>query len=62
MIRSAVPEEVQAQLGGLIGENVPLGRIGAPEDIAAGAPYLASDEASYVTGAELVIDGGYTAR
>ena len=62
MIRSAAPEEVQAQLGGMIGENVPLGRIGTAEDIAAGALYLVSDEASYVTGAELVIDGGYTAR
>lgn len=62
MIRSAVPEEVRAQLGGMIGENIPLGRIGTPEDIAAGALYLTSDDASYVTGAELVIDGGYTAR
>lgn len=40
----------------------PLGRIGAPEEIAYGALYLASDEASYVTGAELVIDGGMIAR
>ncbi|MBM3959984.1 MAG: glucose 1-dehydrogenase [SAR202 cluster bacterium] len=40
----------------------PLGRVGQPEDIAAGALYLASDESSWVTGAELVIDGGYTAR
>ena len=62
MIRSAAPEEMQAQLGDMIGENVPLGRIGTAEDIAAGALYLVSDEASYVTGAELVIDGGYTAR
>ena len=62
MIRAAAPEEVQAQLGSMIGENVPLGRIGTADDIAAGALYLVSDEASYVTGAELVIDGGYTAR
>ncbi len=40
----------------------PLGRIGEPEDIAAGIVYLASDEAKFVTGSELVIDGGYTAR
>ncbi len=38
----------------------PLGRLGAPEDVAYGALYLASDEASFVTGASLVIDGGYT--
>ena len=40
----------------------PLGRIGEPDDIAWGAVYLASDEARFVTGSELVIDGGYTAR
>jgi NAD(P)-dependent dehydrogenase (short-subunit alcohol dehydrogenase family) len=40
----------------------PLGHVGDPDDIAWGAVYLASDEAKFVTGAELVIDGGYTAR
>ena len=40
----------------------PLGRIGEPDDIAWGAVYLASDESKFVTGSELVIDGGYTAR
>ena len=40
----------------------PLGHIGEPDDIAWGCVYLASDEAKFVTGAELVIDGGYTAR
>jgi NAD(P)-dependent dehydrogenase (short-subunit alcohol dehydrogenase family) len=40
----------------------PLGHLGEPEDIAMGVVYLASDEAKFVTGAELVIDGGYTAR
>lgn len=44
----------------LAGET-PLGRFAEPEEIAAGIVYLASPEASYVTGAELVIDGGYTA-
>ena len=42
--------------------RVPLGRIGTPEDVAYGVLYLASDEASYVTGSELVIDGGSTAE
>jgi NAD(P)-dependent dehydrogenase (short-subunit alcohol dehydrogenase family) len=40
----------------------PIGRIGRPEDVAYGILYLASDEASFVTGSELVIDGGYTAQ
>ncbi len=39
-----------------------LGRRGTPEDVAYGALYLASDEASFVTGSELVIDGGITAQ
>ncbi|HEX7111650.1 MAG TPA: glucose 1-dehydrogenase [Mizugakiibacter sp.] len=38
----------------------PLGHMGEPDDIAWGVVYLASDEARFVTGAELVIDGGYT--
>jgi NAD(P)-dependent dehydrogenase (short-subunit alcohol dehydrogenase family) len=40
----------------------PVGHLGEPDDIAWGAVYLASDEAKFVTGSELVIDGGYTAR
>jgi NAD(P)-dependent dehydrogenase (short-subunit alcohol dehydrogenase family) len=40
----------------------PLGRIGEPEEVAYGILYLASDESKFVTGSELVIDGGYTAR
>lgn len=40
----------------------PLGHVGAPDDIAWGVVYLASDEARFVTGSSLVIDGGYTAH
>ncbi|WP_284646508.1 SDR family NAD(P)-dependent oxidoreductase [Paenibacillus silviterrae] len=43
-------------------ERTPLPRFGTGEDIAFGVLYLASDEASYVTGTELVIDGGTTAK
>ena len=42
--------------------KTPLGRMGQPEDIAAGILYLASEESSFVTGSELVIDGGMTAQ
>lgn len=42
--------------------NTPLGHAGLPADIAAGIVYLASDESRYVTGSELVIDGGLSAR
>ncbi len=41
-----------------IADTIPLGRLGEPRDIAYGALYLASDEASFVTGIQLVIDGG----
>jgi NAD(P)-dependent dehydrogenase (short-subunit alcohol dehydrogenase family) len=40
----------------------PIGYVGEPDDTAYGILYLASDEAKFVTGSELVIDGGYTAR
>lgn len=42
--------------------RTPIGRLGKPEDVAFGVLYLASDESSFVTGAELVIDGGRTAE
>jgi 3(or 17)beta-hydroxysteroid dehydrogenase len=40
----------------------PIGHVGEPDDVAYGVLYLASDEAKFVTGTELVIDGGYTAQ
>ena len=43
-------------------ERIPLGRVGRPEEIAYGVLFLASDEASFVTGSELIIDGGRTAQ
>ena len=61
MIEQTLPELNEPMLD-LISQQVPLGRIGQPEDIALGVLYLASDESSYVTGTELIIDGGVTAR
>ncbi len=51
-------EETRAQLHA----RQPIGRMGRPEEIAPLALYLASDEAAYVTGAQMTIDGGLTAR
>ena len=51
------PDVVKTRL-----QATPLGRFGTPNDIAMGCLYLASDEAAWVTGSELVIDGGMTAN
>lgn len=51
------PDRVETLIG-----RVPLGRLGTAEEVAYGVLYLASDEASFVTGSELVIDGGRTAQ
>ena len=46
----------------LMVQSTPMGRLGLPGEVAAGIAYLASDDASFVTGSELYVDGGYTAR
>ena len=53
-IWETVPEDIQT---GLL-DVIPLGRIGAPEDVAKAVAFLASDEAAYITGHVLTVDGG----
>jgi NAD(P)-dependent dehydrogenase (short-subunit alcohol dehydrogenase family) len=61
MTESILPQDV-ALRADMMKAMCPLGRIGDPVEIARGALFLASDEASYVTGAALVMDGGLSAR
>lgn len=53
------PEGVEAQLED-IGASAPLGRIGQPRDIATVAAFLASDDASFIHGTEIFVDGGFS--
>ena len=55
--RRADPAQYQ-----LMRSRIPLGRFGEPDEVAYGVLYLASDESAFVTGSELVIDGGWTAQ
>ena len=43
-------------------KNIPLKKVGKPEDIANGIIFLLSDQSKYITGTELIIDGGITAK
>jgi len=49
----------EVKLRSLLGQ-IPLGRLGKPEDVAGLASFLASDEAAYVTGSTYFVDGGLT--
>ena len=56
----AAPPEVRARLDRLMTQQ-PIARIGRPEEVAQVVLFLASDEASYVTGTGIVVDGGHLA-
>jgi NAD(P)-dependent dehydrogenase (short-subunit alcohol dehydrogenase family) len=61
-IETPMTTDLDRELWQMFLNHVPLKRAGVSEDVALGVLYLASDESSFVTGSELIIDGGYTAQ
>lgn len=57
--RAGLDAATVASFDKIIEQAAPLGRVGRPEEIAAAAVFLASDESSYISAADLIIDGGY---
>jgi len=63
-VRTALLEPLlkKPEMAAIINGLHPVGHLGEPDDVAYMVLYLASDESKFVTGSELVIDGGYTAQ
>ena len=57
-VSSRLTDEIPEELRQAMMANTPLGRFGAPEDIAGAVRFLCSDEASFITGEVLLVDGG----
>jgi NAD(P)-dependent dehydrogenase (short-subunit alcohol dehydrogenase family) len=55
-------DDLQEKIDGFVKTTIPLQRLATPDDMANAALFLASDEAAYVHGVALPVDGGYTAR
>ena len=62
LLDGMTPGKDRAVLLEKLARQIPLGRVGVPEDVALAAVYLCSDEARFITGAELLIDGGLSAQ
>lgn len=60
LVNSTATREEADRLLAMYGSWIPLGRVGQPEEIAAAALFLASNDGSYLTGSDLVADGGFT--
>lgn len=59
VIRSALTSGILSMAEEELAKATPLGKIGSPSDVASAAAFLCSDEASFITGATLIIDGGF---
>jgi 3-oxoacyl-[acyl-carrier protein] reductase len=57
-VHSRLTDEISEEMRALMLQNTPLGRLGEPEDIAGAVRFLCSDEAAYITGEVLLVDGG----
>jgi 3-oxoacyl-[acyl-carrier protein] reductase len=57
-VTTPMTDRLSEQQRARLTESIPLGRMGKPEDVAAAVAYLASDEAGWVTGATLHVNGG----
>jgi 3-oxoacyl-[acyl-carrier protein] reductase len=57
-VDSRLTREISEEMRALMLRNTPLGRFGAPEDVAGAVRFLSSDEASFITGEVLLVDGG----
>ena len=58
--KAGVPADQLATLKEMLKEKIPIGRIGESSELAKAALFLASDDSSYMTGSEMVVDGGYS--
>ena len=61
ILAAMIGDRNEAEIMGKLARQVPLGRLGEPDDVANAVVYLASDESGFMTGAEVKLDGGISA-